>query len=108
MTNPRLMDEFIREIKVLRKIQKIRISHGNTGKKPRGVSWKLVEVLDRKQNGIGKFGDSERHTLSEARKGAEKYCLQNKRALAEWHKGAANAESDIEKPDGDYGTSYAF
>lgn len=92
----KLTDEFIREIKTLQKIQKIPIPRRNKGEKHRGVSWKYIEVLDRKLNGIGKFNDSQRHMLSVARRRAKKFCFQYKRALAKWHKGGANPDSDFE------------
>lgn len=81
-----LIKEFIREIRTLREIQKIRPHHPLKGKKHRGVSWKLVEILDRKQNCIGKFNDSQRHTLSDARRRAEKCFIQYKCALAKQKK----------------------
>ena len=102
MADKPLMEEFIKEIRTLRKIQKIRSPRRNKGEKRRGVSWKLVEILDRKKNGIGRFGDSERHTLSDARERAKKFCIQYKRALTKWHKGGAKSDSDphIEDNDG--------
>ena len=42
LSDKKLMDEFIREIKVLREIQKIPTPRRNKGKKHRGVSWKLI------------------------------------------------------------------
>ena len=92
----KLTDEFIREIKALQKIQKIPTPRRNKGEKHRGVSWKYIEVLDRKLNGIGKFNDSQRHMLSVARRRAKKFCFQYKHALAKWRKGGANPDLDIE------------
>ena len=92
-----LIEEFIREIRLLRKIQGIPDPHPNKGKKHRGVSWKLVEVLDRKENGIGKFDSSERHTLTDARRRAEKYFIEYERELAEWHKGSSGPDFDREE-----------
>ena len=82
LSDKELMDEFIREIRILRKIQKIRAPHPLKGKKFRGVSWKLIEILDRKQNGIGKFTDSQRHTASVAQRRSEKHFIEYRRALA--------------------------
>jgi phage anti-repressor protein len=90
-----LIEEFIREIRLLRQFQGIPDPHPNKGKKYRGVSWKLVEVLDRKVNGIGKFDSSERHTLTDARRRAEKYFIKYERALAEWHKGSLSPDFDM-------------
>lgn len=59
LADKNLMDEFIKEIRLLRKIQKIRAPHPLKCKKYRGVSWKLIEILDRKQNGIGKLNASD-------------------------------------------------
>jgi hypothetical protein len=108
LEDKKLTDEFIREIRLLREIQKIPTPRRNKGEKRRGVSWKLVEMLDRKLNRIGSFDGSERHTLSDARKRAGEYCIQYEHALAEWLKGSANPDSEVEKPDGDYGTAHAF
>jgi hypothetical protein len=83
-TDKKLADEFIKEIRLLREIQKIPVPRRNQGRKHRGVSWKLIEILDRKQNGIGKFSDSERHTLTEARRQAEKYFGEYQRAVENW------------------------
>ena len=47
LVDKKLIEEFIKEIRTLRKIQKIRTPRRNKGEKRRGVSWKLVEVLDR-------------------------------------------------------------
>lgn len=80
-----LQREFIREIRTLREIQKVRPQHPLKGKKHRGVSWKLIELLDRKQNGIGKFNASQRHTLSEAKRRAQEYYVAYKRALTKGH-----------------------
>jgi len=81
-----LQREFISEIRTLREIQKIRPKHPLKGQKYRGASWRLIELLDRKQNGIGKFNASQRHTLSVARRQAEKYFVEYKRAFAKWRK----------------------
>jgi hypothetical protein len=85
MTDKKLIDTFIREIRLLREIQKIPKPRRNEGEKHRGVSWKSVEVLDRKQNGIGKLTDSERHIASVAKRQAEEYFVEYERALDEWH-----------------------
>jgi hypothetical protein len=77
-----LIDEFIREIRVLREIQKIRAPHPLKGKKYRGVSWKLVEILDIKQNGVGTLNASERHSLHIAQRRAKKFFTQYTAALA--------------------------
>lgn len=66
----------------MRKIQKIRAPHPLKGKKYRGVSWKLVEILDIKQNGVKTLNDSERHTLHIAQRLAKKYFNEYRRALA--------------------------
>jgi hypothetical protein len=87
MADKSLADEFIREIGLLRRIQKVRAKHVLKGKKFRGVSWKLVEMLDRKQNGIGKLTASERHTASDAQRRANEYCREYRSALAKWNKG---------------------
>lgn len=81
-----LMKQFIGEIRTLRKIHGVCAKHPLKGKKFRGVSWKMIEVLDRKQNGIGKFNGSQRHTISDARRRAEKCFIQYKRALAKHKK----------------------
>jgi hypothetical protein len=99
-----LTKEFIREIRTLRKIQKIRPQHPLKGKKNRGVSWKLIELLDRKQNGIAKFNSSERHTLSKAKRRAKKYFGEYKHALAKWHEGSSSPDFDNEEMDGFYTT----
>jgi len=98
-----LMDEFIREIRLLREIQEISAPHPNQGKKYRGVSWKLIEVLDRKQNGVGKLNSSERHTASVAQRRAEKYCVEYERALDQWHNNP-NPAFNIGITDDFYGT----
>lgn len=98
LEDKKLTDEFIREIRLSREIQKIPTPRRNKGEKRRGVSWKLVEVLDRKLNRIGSFDGSERHTLSDARKRAREYCIQYEHALAEWLKEAKNSGSDTD-PD---------
>jgi hypothetical protein len=94
-----LIKEFIREIRTLREIQKIRPHHPLKGKKHRGVSWKLVELLDRKQNCIGKFNASQRHTLSEAKRRAKKYFGEYKRALAKWRERCSSLDFEIEETD---------
>jgi hypothetical protein len=99
-----LIKEFIREIRLLREFQKIRLGHPLKGKKYRGVSWKLIEILDRKQNRIGEFNDSERHTLSDARRRAEKYFVEYERALAKWNEGSSSPDFDIEETDDSYPT----
>ncbi len=71
-----LIDEFIREIRLLREIQKIEAPHPLKGKKYRGVSWKLVEILDRVEAGAKSLDDSDRHTLSKARQLAEQYFVE--------------------------------
>jgi|GEM_PF-635068 hypothetical protein len=81
-----LIKEFIREIKALRTIQKIHPQHPLKGEHFRGASWTLIELLDRKQNGIGKFNESQRHTISEAKRRAKKYFSQYKNALAKQEK----------------------
>ena len=48
----------------MREIQKIEAPHPLKGKKYRGVSWKLVEILDRVEAGAKSLDDSDRHTLS--------------------------------------------
>jgi hypothetical protein len=97
LPDKKLADEFIRQIRVWREIQKIPTPIRNKGAKHRGVSWKYIEVLDRKQNGIGKINDSERHTLTEAKRRAEKYFIEYERALTEWKKGTLNPDSEIEE-----------
>jgi hypothetical protein len=62
-----LIKKFIVEIRTLRAIQKIRAPHPLKGEKYGAISWKLIEVLDREQEGIGKLNLSERSTLSDAR-----------------------------------------
>ncbi len=108
MADNLLIKEFISEIRLLRKIQKVRRKHPLTGKKHRGVSWKLVEILDRKQNGIGKFNASQRHTLSEAQRRAEIYFVEYNCALTKWLKGSQNpdcdCEDDLEESPNFYGT----
>jgi hypothetical protein len=99
LTEKKLIDVFIREIRLLQEIQKISKPRRNKGEKHRGVSWKLVEVLDRKQNGIGKLNGSERHTASVAQKQAEKYFVEYERALAKLHEGVSSPDSDIEETD---------
>jgi hypothetical protein len=99
LTDKKLTDEFIREIRLLREIQKIPTPHRNKGEKHRGVSWKLIEILDRKQNGIGTFSDSERSTLTEARRRAEKYFVEYKRALAKWNEGISNPDFEPKEAD---------
>jgi len=76
-----LIKKFIAEIRTLRKIQKIRAPHPMEGVKYAPVSWKLIEILDREQQGIGKLNSSERSTLSDARSRARKCFNQYKRAL---------------------------
>jgi hypothetical protein len=68
------------------KFKKIHPPHPLKGKKYRGVSWKPIEILDRKHNRIGKLNASQRHTASTARRRAEEYCTEYKRALAEQKK----------------------
>jgi hypothetical protein len=96
-----LIDEFIREIRILREIQKIPAPHPNKGEKHRGVSWNLIEILDRKQNGIGKLDDSERHTASVAQRRAEKYFIEYKYALDQWHNNPNPAFNIGETDDSD-------
>jgi len=104
LTDKKLIDDFIREIRLLREIQKIPTPRRNKGEKHRGVSWRLVEVLDRKQNGIGKLTASERHTASVAQKRAEKYFVEYERALAKWHEGVSSPEHEPEEEENSYGT----
>jgi len=99
LVDKKLIDEFIREIRVLREIQKISTPRRNRGEKHRGVSWKLIEMLDRKQNGIGKLTDSERHTASVAQRRAEKYFVEYECALAQWHERTSSLDFDIEETD---------
>jgi hypothetical protein len=99
VADKKLIDEFIREIRLLREIQKIPAPRRNKGEKHRGVSWKLIEVLERKQSGIGKFNASQRHTLSDAKRRAEKYVAEYERALAKWHEGSSSPDFDIEETD---------
>lgn len=98
LTNKKLTDAFIMQIKIWRKIQKIRKPRRNKGENHRGVSWKLVEVLDRKQNGVGKFTPSEHHTLTKARRKAKRCFREYKRALDEWNS-HINPASIIEEDD---------
>lgn len=77
-----LAKEFIRQVRLDRKFQKVRSRHPLKGQKYRGVSWKLVEILDRNLNQIGKLNASQRHSASTARRMAEKLVLEYKRALA--------------------------
>lgn len=98
MADKTLLDEFIREIRLLRRIQKVRANHVLKGKKFRGVSWKLVEMLDRKQNGIGKLTDSERHTASDAQRRADQYCREYRHALAKLNKAGLNPGFVPENP----------
>lgn len=86
LADSELMKQFIAEIRILRKIQGVEPKHPLQGQKLRGVSWNMIEILDRKQNGIGEFNDSERHALSDARRRAEKYFHEYKRALDEQKK----------------------
>jgi hypothetical protein len=80
-----LIDEFIREIRLLREIQKIEPpSHPLKGKKYRGVSWRLVEILDEKESGA-KLNDSDRHTLSRAQRSAGTYFVDYTAALEKWN-----------------------
>jgi hypothetical protein len=80
-----LIKEFISNIRTLRTIQKLPDPpHGNKGKKSRGVSWKLIEALDRNQNDIGQLDGGDRHKASDARKQAAKNFVEYERALAEW------------------------
>jgi hypothetical protein len=101
LTDKKLMDEFIREIRILRKIQKIPTPRRNKGEKHRGVSWKLVEILDRKQNSIGILNASERHTASVAQRRAEKYFVEYERALDQWHNNPNPAFITEEADDSD-------
>jgi hypothetical protein len=81
-----LIDQFIREIRLLREIQKIEPPpHPLKGKKFRGVSWKLVEILDIEESGAKTFNDSDRHTLSKALRLAEKYFADYTAALEKWN-----------------------
>jgi hypothetical protein len=96
LPDKKLIDGFIREIRILQEIQKIPRPRRNKGEKHRGVSWKLIEILDRKQNHIGKLSDSERHTVSVAQRQAEKYFVEYERALAKWHEGGRNPAFDTE------------
>jgi hypothetical protein len=98
LADKKLIDEFIREIRLLREIQKIPTPRRNKGEKHRGVSWKLIEFLDRKQNGIGKFSASERHTIAEAKRRAEKYFVEYECALEDW-KNNPNPAFIIEEHD---------
>ena len=98
LADKKLIDEFIREIRTLREIQKISAPSRNKGEKHRGVSWKLIEVLDCKQNGVGKLNHSHRHTLSEAQRRAEKYFAEYERALDQW-RNSSNPAFTIEEPD---------
>lgn len=82
LADKHLIDAFIGEMRILRKIQKIRPPHPLKGKKYRGVSWKLVEILDIKQNAVRTLNDSERHTLHTAQRLAQKYFNEYRRALA--------------------------
>jgi hypothetical protein len=105
LPDKKLIDTFIREIRTAREIQKIPIPPRNKGEKHRGVSWKLVEVLDRKQNSIGKLNHSERHTLSDARRRAEKYFVEYERALAKWNEGISSPDFDPEETENSYTTA---
>jgi hypothetical protein len=97
-----LIKDFIKEIRTLRKIQKIRPEHPLKGKKHRGVSWRPIELLDRKQNDIGKFNASQRHTLNVAGCRAEQYFVEYKRALTKWRKHNPAWPHDFETlPDSD-------
>jgi hypothetical protein len=80
-----LVKQFISEIRTFRKIQNIpKPPHANKGKKHRGASWKLIEVLDRKQNDIGQLNASERHKATEAKRLAAKLFVEYEVALAKW------------------------
>ncbi|HTQ50522.1 MAG TPA: hypothetical protein VMJ12_07410 [Candidatus Acidoferrales bacterium] len=93
-----LIDEFIREIRTLRKIQHTRPQHPLTGQINR-LSRGYIELLDRKRYGNGKFNDSERHVLSVARKRAKQYYTQNKHALAGQWKGQDTALDSYARAD---------
>jgi hypothetical protein len=99
LPDKKLTDEFLRQIRVLREIQKIPTPRRNKGEKHSGVSWKLIEVLDLKQNHIEKLSDSERHTASVAKRQAEKYFIEYEHALAKRHEGSQKPASDIENED---------
>ena len=101
LSDKELTDGLIREIRLLRKFQKIPAPHPLKGKKYRGVSWNLIEILDRKQNGIGKLDDSERHTASVAQRRAEKYFIEYKHALDQWHNNPNPAFNIGETDDSD-------
>ncbi len=94
-----LIKEFIKEIRILREIQKIRPQHPLKGKKFRGVSWQLIELLDLKQNGTGKFSDSQRHTLTDARRRAKKSFVEYKRAVTEHKKRPLDTLELLEKSE---------
>jgi hypothetical protein len=106
LTDKKLMDEFIREIRNLRAIQKIPTPRRNKGENHRGVSWALVEILDLQQNRIEKLNDIERHQASKAKKLAEKYLDEYTHALDEFLAGIradldmeyTNAEEEVENP----------
>jgi hypothetical protein len=76
-----LIKNFMAEIRTLRKMHKIPTPPPLKGGKYGAISWKLVEVLDRNQQGIGKLNASERSTLSDAKGRARKCYNQYKRAL---------------------------
>jgi hypothetical protein len=80
-----LIKEFIREIRILRKIQKIRAPHPLKGQKFR-ITWNAIQILDRKQNKIGKLNDSQRSAASKAEKTAIRLCAEYRRASAKWEK----------------------
>jgi len=68
MSDSILTKAFLHEIKVSRRIQKIRPRHALKGKNSRGVSWRYIEVIDEGKSGTERLNDSKRKAASDGAK----------------------------------------
>jgi hypothetical protein len=90
LNNNALLTAILEQIKLQRKIQKIRASKYLKGQINRRMSWNYVELLDLSDNKIGKLNDSQRHMVSVARANARIYCRAYKKALKQLLAGFGN------------------
>ncbi len=80
LNNNALVTGIMEQIKLQRKLHKIRPGKYSKGQINRRMSWNYVELLDRSDNKIGTLNASQRHMVSVARADAKIYCRAYKRA----------------------------
>jgi hypothetical protein len=75
-----LTAQFIKYINLWRRFQNVRHKHSVNGQINAKISWREIEILDRKQNRIGVLDSSERHTAGVALEKAAQFLVEFKQA----------------------------